>query len=274
VPLITDPLISPLVISAPFGNYLQPVNTTPTLGTFTAARRGGRAAALGRAALTLRYYRKLDAWVNKIGLRNPGIDAINTGPKRVNPVSKSIVSIHGFELEDWVYLLAQLAADPPLAIELNISCPNLSELSWPPRLFLDSVATGVPIIVKLPPIRYHNVALDAAAAGIQWFHASNTLPVRGGGMSGAPLKPLSLQVVRWLRREFGNQAVIIGGGGIRTKQDVAEYASAGANRFAIGTAALRPSTAYSDIWVAEVRAAAERFATGKAGDSTKTPLPR
>ena len=270
----TELQVAPLVISAPFGNYLQPVGTTPTLGTFTAARRGGRPAALGRAALTLRYYRKLDAWVNRIGLRNPGIAAMHSGPKRSIAFSDSIVSIHGFVSEDWEVLLAEIAAQRPLAVELNISCPNVGELSWPPRLFHDALQTGVPVVVKLPPVRFHQLANDAVAGGVRWFHASNTLPVRGGGLSGAPLKPISLQVVRWLRSEFGDTVRIIGGGGIRTSADVMEYADAGADRFAIGTAALRPSTAYSDRWVTDVRTAAKKHATKRLGETVRAPLPR
>ncbi|MDA9912970.1 hypothetical protein N9D66_00755 [Candidatus Nanopelagicales bacterium] len=266
--------VAPLVISAPFGNYLQPVGTTPTLGTFTAARRGGRSAALGRAALTLRYYRKLDAWVNRIGLRNPGIAAMHSGPKRSISFSDSIVSVHGFEPRDWEILLTEIATQRPLAVELNISCPNVGELSWPPRLFLDAARSAVPVIVKLPPVRFHQLANDAYAGGVRWFHASNTLPVRGGGLSGAPLKPISLQVVRWLRSEFGDSVRIIGGGGIREPSDILEYAEAGADRFAIGTAALRPSTAYSDRWVEAVRTTAADHATKRLGVTVRAPLPR
>ena len=75
-------------------------------------------------------------------------------------------------------------------------------------------------------------------------------------MSGAPLKPLSLQVVKWLRSELGSQGGIIGGGGICTPGDVTEYAEAGADRFAVGTYAMRPSAPFSDKWVADIRASA------------------
>jgi len=64
------PGLKPLVVSAPFGNYIQPDGCTATLGTFTAASRPGR---LWRILKTVRYYPRLRAWVNKIGLRNPGI---------------------------------------------------------------------------------------------------------------------------------------------------------------------------------------------------------
>ena len=64
-------VVKRLIISAPFGNYLQPEGTTPTLGTFTLARRPGR---IQRIIRTVRWYPRIGAWVNRIGLRNPGID--------------------------------------------------------------------------------------------------------------------------------------------------------------------------------------------------------
>jgi dihydroorotate dehydrogenase len=249
--------LEPLIVSAPFGNYIQPTGTTPTLGTFTAARRGGRSAAFGRTILTVRYYRRLNAWVNRIGLRNPGIDSLKNQPAIGLPLEKSIVSIHGFDAQDWSLLLNRIERLRPLAVELNISCPNVGELSWPPGLFGQAIATGVPVIVKLPPIRFHQLASDAAAAGVQWFHATNTLPVAGGGMSGAPLKPIALQAVSWLRAEFGQATRIIGGGGIRSAADINDFAQAGADRFAVGSLAMRPSAPFSEKWIAGVRAAAQ-----------------
>jgi dihydroorotate dehydrogenase len=254
------PAIEPLVISATFGNYVQPQGTTPTLGTYTALRRGGRPAAAGRALLTVRYYRRLGAWVNRIGLRNPGIDSLTTGQPHGRPIGSCILSIHGFSDGEWRLLLERVATLRPLAVELNISCPNVGELTWPPGLFRDAVATGVPVIVKLPPIRYGRLARDSYEQQVRWFHATNTLPVPNGGMSGAPLKPIALEVVRRLRERYGDEIGIIGGGGIRSPQDVDDYAKAGADRFAVGTYAMRPTALRSDRWVAEILAAARQHA--------------
>jgi len=269
--LLTE--IAPLVISAPFGNYVQHPGTTPTLGTYTWQRRGGRIAAMGRAALTVRYYRRLGAWVNRIGLRNPGIHSLDHQIPGARPIAESIVSVHGFSPEDWFQLLSVTAAARPAAIELNISCPNVGEISWPPELFSEAVATGIPIIVKIPPVRYAQLATDAFSGGVRHIHAVNTLPVRGGGMSGAPLKPIGLSVVQRLRDEFGPELGIIAGGGIRTAADVHEYAQAGADRFAIGTLAMRPSAPFSEKFLAEVRRAASDAVSGSTG-RVPTPLPR
>lgn len=253
--------VRPLIISAPFGNYIQPTDTTPTLGTFTALRRGGRPAAFGRAVLTMRYYRRLQAWVNRIGLRNPGIDSIVRRAPHGRPLSETIVSIHGFDDAEWSLLLDRIRRLRPLAVELNISCPNVGQLSWPGELFSRAVATGVPVIVKVPPIRYEPMAEAAVAAGVTWLHATNTLPVAKGGMSGAPLKPLALECVSRLRRDFGQSVSIIGGGGIRSAADVREFADAGADHFAIGTYAMRPAALRGDDWVADIRDQARSSAT-------------
>ena len=248
--------LQPLVISAPFGNYIQPSGTTPTVGTYTAARRGGRPAAFGRALLTMRYYRRVGAWVNRIGLRNPGIDALSATPKRGRLLSQCLLSIHGFTAADWELLLQRTTQLTPLAVELNISCPNVGEISWPDHLFDHAVATGIPIIAKIPPVRYHSMVEAATNAGVRWIHATNTLPVPKGGLSGVPLKPLALDTVRWLRQTYGNDIGIIGGGGIREPQDILDYAEAGADRFAVGSYAIRPSALKGERWVADLRSCA------------------
>ena len=252
-PCVTGPpspllRIAPIVVSAPFGNYIQPRGATPTLGTFTAADRPGR---VWRIVKTVRYYPRLGAWVNKIGLRNPGIDSLvqKADAGRVE-LDDKIVSIHGFTPEDWRALLDRLAPRKPLAIELNMSCPNVGEVAWPETLFADAVAAakqhGSAVICKLPPIRYERMAGDAWDAGVRAFHACNTLPVLKGGLSGKPLQPLSLRCVADLRERFGEEAFVIGGGGVTTPEDVDEYIRNGADRVAIGTKAMNPKLLLTD----------------------------
>ena len=66
-----------LVISAPFGNYLEgAMCSIRTLGTFTFNRRGGWLWRIFRVLWTVRYYHRLGAWVNRLGLPNPGIEWI------------------------------------------------------------------------------------------------------------------------------------------------------------------------------------------------------
>ena len=58
-------------ISPPFGNYLNLNNTMSIKGSYTLEPRSG---LLSQIAKTLRYSFVYNGWVNKIGLRNPGID--------------------------------------------------------------------------------------------------------------------------------------------------------------------------------------------------------
>jgi dihydroorotate dehydrogenase len=227
------------VISAPFGNYIQPDGATPTLGTFTLHRRPGR---VWRVLKTVRYRPKLKAWVNKIGLRNPGIDWLAGRVKRGRcDVSDKLVSIHGFDAEQWAALLKKIAEIKPMAVELNMSCPNVGEIDWPPGLFKQAIDTGVPVVVKLPSVNYQEMLEQAVDVGVRVLHCCNTLPVPEGGMSGRPLKPVALEVIRGIRgKTFGNELTIIGGGGIYGLSDIDLYADAGADHVALATKTMNP----------------------------------
>jgi len=234
--------IKSLVISAPFGNYIQPDCATPTLGTFTASPRPGR---LWRIVKTVRYYPRLGAWVNKIGLRNPGIDHLKRQVEAGKiTLADKILSVHGFSEADWWALIEKSSEVRPLALELNISCPNVGEVTWPAELFGRAVSTGVPIIVKVPPVRYEKIVADALEDGVQCLHCCNTLPVPAGGMSGRPLLPISLKVVEEVRKaaDSGGHADvnIIGGGGVRSPDDARAYREAGASLIAVGTLVFGP----------------------------------
>ncbi|MEQ8850775.1 MAG: hypothetical protein RIB32_03225 [Phycisphaerales bacterium] len=240
-----------LIISAPFGNYIQPEGATATLGTFTVHPRPGR---VWRVIRTVRYYPRLGAWVNRIGLRNPGIEWLL---KRVDggrmDVSDKIVSIHGFGDDDWYRLIDRLHALSPMAVELNISCPNIGHVNWPADLFERTVSMcgddGLPI-VKLPPVNYELILDQAIEAGIRTFHCCNTLPVPAGGLSGKPLKPVALQCIRDIHIRVGaetwNDLTIVGGGGITSTVDIDDYAEIGVRHVAIGTRAMNPRFLVSD----------------------------
>ena len=236
------PDTEPVIISAPFGNYVGFDGATSTLGTFTVQKRAGR---LWRILKTVRYYKRLGAWVNRIGLRNPGIEWLE---KRVRSgkadLSSSLVSVHGFSDEQWWALLQRADRLGARGLELNMSCPNVGEVNWPERLFERAAMIQTPVVVKLPPVRFERLADEVIASGIRAVHCSNTLPVRGGGMSGKPLLPVSLACVDEVRaraeRAGVSDFVIVGGGGITTPEDVDAYANAGANRFALGSVLMHP----------------------------------
>lgn len=242
-----QPDLRPLIISAPFGNYIQPDGATATLGTFTAQPRPGR---IWRIVKTVRYYPSIGAWKNKIGLRNPGIadlvDRVRTG--KVNAADK-LVSIHGFTEAEWFELLEWMADIKPGGIELNMSCPNVGGIDWPAELFARAMETGVPVVVKMPPVNYRLLFDQSAEAGVRAYHCCNTLPVPSGGVSGKPLMPVALQCIRDVLENLAGAArdelIIIGGGGITKAPDIDAFADAGATRFAVGTKVMNPRYLWS-----------------------------
>ena len=78
-------------VAAPFGNYLKfkkKANVLPVTGTWTLKYRGGILKKIYKIATTLRYKRKKEGWVNKMGLPNVGL---NVGLRRTN--NNEILSI-------------------------------------------------------------------------------------------------------------------------------------------------------------------------------------
>ena len=78
-------------IAAPFGNYIKTKNTISVSGSWTVDKRTGRIIQIAK---TLRYTKK--GWVNKIGLRNPGVEFGITKYRE-----DEVFSIAGIEKEDW-----------------------------------------------------------------------------------------------------------------------------------------------------------------------------
>ncbi len=220
-----------IILSAPFGNYLRFANTTPTIGTFTVQRRGSVLDRVWRALRTIRYYWREQAWVNRMGLLNPGFESIPS-------TEGKILSICGFAEWEWT-LLATYAQ----WVEFNLSCPNVAhqpcihECEPAIRLALN---LGRTVICKLPPIDWMGWGRPLFALGVRYFHLCNTIPTRNGGMSGKPLLPLSLRAVAEFRQEFGNEVTLIGGGGVTSVEDVQRYLAAGADHMAIGSMLLNP----------------------------------
>ncbi len=263
-------MLNRLIISAPFGNYFHVPSVTSTLGTFTRyARRTDQnthnqlfwwAGMAWRAARTIRFRKRLGGWTNRMGLRNPGIDrirykyrrAINFGGNFSQRMHNSIVSVHGFDLNQWQDLCEAVCGFAPQAIELNFSCPNvrggspatdqaisyalhvvhLAKLFCSDRMY---------VIAKLPPID----TLAWATALYDYYpeivlHCCNTVPCEHGGLSGAAVLLRALPAVASIKAKFPNVRVI-GGGGVTTVDDVRRYWDAGADHVAVASMLFRPS---------------------------------
>jgi len=219
-----------LIIGAPFGNYFQYDGALSTIGTFTWERRPGR---FRRVIQTVRYYPSLKAWVNRIGLRNPGIRSVKNSDGK-------ILSIHGFNLDDWKNLIEWCNGwtEPGELVELNVSCPNVTDDNHGTNLPLYAMAVSMlgadSVIAKVSPIGYLDEVRSAVSCGVKWVHLCNTLPTPKGGMSGKPLMAVSVQAVREVRRQFP-ELTITGGGGVTSERDIEAYLNAGADHVAIAS---------------------------------------
>lgn len=226
-----------LIISAPFGNYIQREGVISTFGTFTRYRRPGRIRQVLR---TVRHAN--GGWINQLGLRNVGIEkapAANPGK------ATDIVSLHIDA--DWVETMrySLYKYDERQWIELNVSCPNVIVPEWSSsqvnkicKAFMSHYQW---VSVKLPPVDYLNLFCFAFEAGITHFHCCNSYPTPIGGVSGKPLMPYSLACIKQLKK-LAPEITVIGGGGIESTDDIKRYFEAGATHVAIGSALFNPLT--------------------------------
>ncbi len=197
--------------------------------------------------------------LNGIGIQNPGIDAWRSSMPDLSslpvPVWGSAV---GTSAAEYALVAKGLTASGVVAIEVNLSCPNLEEGTM---FALDPAAAGrvitavrdstdLPVGAKLSPNSEDIVAVARAAteAGADFLVLTNTAWGLGidldtrkptlsgmvGGYSGKPIKPLALRCVWEVAAAL--DVPIVGCGGISTGEDVIEYFLAGASAVAVGTA--------------------------------------
>lgn len=199
--------------------------------------------------------------LNSIGLDNDGVHAFIDGHLQYLKTLDAaiVVSIAGKSTEEFVEL-AQLIenAGGADALELNISCPNVSggvDFGTDPdmcRKVVSSVrdACELPILAKLTPnvSRIIDIAQAAAEGGADAVCCVNTLlgmaidwrnrkPMLGnvvGGLSGPAIKPVALRCVHQVAQNV--DIPVVGIGGIATIDDVMEFIVAGASSVQIGTA--------------------------------------
>ncbi len=199
--------------------------------------------------------------LNAIGLDNDGIDYFmqNHWPYLSQIGTPVIVSIAGKTERDFIELASKLESlGNVAAIELNISCPNVSggvDFGTDPALCQKVVAgcrnvTQAVLLAKLTP-NVTSIATIAKAAeqggadgvscintvlgmAIDWRRRKPILANVVGGLSGPAIKPVALRCVHQVARAVS--IPIIGIGGISSIDDVMEFLVAGATAVQIGTA--------------------------------------
>jgi dihydroorotate dehydrogenase (NAD+) catalytic subunit len=198
--------------------------------------------------------------LNSIGLDNDGIEAFIAHhlPYLASLNVPIIVSIAGRTHEEFAAMTRRLAGLAGIAaIELNISCPNVSggvDFGTDPamceRLVIDCrAATTTPIIAKLTPnvtsIPTMSRAAEAGGAdaislintclgmAIDWRRRRPMLGNGMGGLSGPAIKPIALRAV--FQAATAVKTPLVGIGGIATIDDVMEFLVAGATAVQLGT---------------------------------------
>ncbi|NCY01423.1 MAG: dihydroorotate dehydrogenase [Planctomycetia bacterium] len=199
--------------------------------------------------------------LNSIGLDNDGVEAFLTNqlPFLVRCGAPVIVSIAGGSRDEFVALATRLADVPGIAaLELNISCPNVShgiDMGTDPvacRSVVEGVreATGLPVLAKLTPnvtsiVEIAKAARDGGADAVTLVNTCQGMavdwrrrrPLLGnvvGGLSGPAIKPIALRCVHQVRQAV--DIPIVGVGGIMTIDDCMEFFVTGAAAVQIGTA--------------------------------------
>ncbi len=199
--------------------------------------------------------------LNSVGLQNPGVDYViqNDIPFLRQYDTKIIVNICGHTIEEYCQVAEKLANADVDLLELNISCPNVTEggitFGTQPKMAEKVVAevkkcAKQPLIVKLTPnvTDITEIARAAVCGGADALSLINTLQGmkidihkrktvlanKIGGLSGPAIKPVAVRMVYQTAKAV--DVPIIGMGGIANGEDAIEFIMAGATAVAIGTA--------------------------------------
>jgi len=204
--------------------------------------------------------------LNSVGLTGPGVEAwiADDLPTLRARGARVIASVWGRTTDEFAAAAQPLGAvaDELVAVEVNVSCPNLEDRS---TMFAhDPAATAaavgavagalgsdLPVLAKLSPnvtdVRdVAGAALGAGATGLTLVNTLLGLAIDadrrrprlgggGGGLSGPPLKPVALRAVREVTRAYPGTPVV-GTGGVSSGRDAVEVLLAGASAVGVGTA--------------------------------------
>lgn len=201
--------------------------------------------------------------INSVGLQGPGVRKWleEELPAVIATGATVVASIWGTTIEDYAKA-AELLRDAPIevvAVEVNVSCPNLHDRN---RMFAHAPETtaeaiqaasvcGRPMWAKLSPnvSDLASIAKAAHSAGADAVTLVNTvlgmaidiekrtyrLGGGGGGLSGPAIHPVAVRAVHDVHAAYP-EIPIIGVGGVARGIDAIELMMAGASAIQVGTA--------------------------------------
>lgn len=217
--------------------------------------------------------------VNAVGLQGPGVEhwLQHELPALLATGARVVASIWGRSVDDYRRAAEMLAGAPEgvVAVEVNLSCPNLEgrrgifahDADVSAEVVAATSAAGRPRWAKLSPNtdRVVEVAGAVAQAGAEAVTLVNTLlgmvidphtlrpalGAGGGGLSGRGIHPVAVRVVHDVRAALP-ELPIVGVGGVASGWDAVELMLVGAHAVQVGTATFADPAAAGTI-AAEIR---------------------
>ncbi len=219
-----------LFISPPFGNYINLPRCKSIKGSFTLNERGGLISQIFK---TLRYSFVKNGWVNKIGLRNKGIDWAIDNYKNTD----NIISIAILKEDEIDKFVKKLPID--MNLELNISCPNTDNHLINENLdkFLNNKREWC--CIKLSPYTEISLVDKYYQQGFRQFHCCNTIPIDEGGLSGVSIIPYTTKLVKEIKSKYPDTE-IVAGGGIQDINTILLYRELGAKHYSVSSVLFNP----------------------------------
>lgn len=208
-------------------------------------------AQIGNPKPRLHRLAEQQALLNHMGLNNRGVDNLvcNLASFKKSCIigasfTKNTATPLNQALEDYVICLEKLQSWVDYLVA-DISCPNTSDFKANSQLdFLDNLSAGlkskrdtrVPLLFKLS-CDWDASLLEPLSQiflrdGVDGVVCGNT----SAGLSGRPLFPKALDLVRRMNQILQGRIPIIGAGGIFTHQDLLSMQAEGAQLFQIYTA--------------------------------------
>ncbi len=199
--------------------------------------------------------------INSVGLQNPGVEHFikEDIPFLRQFDTKIIVNVCGHSVEEYINVVKRLRGEDIDLIELNISCPNVSEggMAFGTDKNMVNMVVGEvkkyadkPLIVKLSPnvtdiTEIAKAAVDGGADALSLINTLSAMKIdiyrrkpvlerKIGGMSGPAIKPIAVRMVYQVCKCV--DVPVIGMGGISNSEDAIEFIMAGATGVSIGTA--------------------------------------
>jgi dihydroorotate dehydrogenase (NAD+) catalytic subunit len=230
--------------------------------------------------------------LNAVGLQGPGLPAwLSDSLPELERVGASVVpSIWGFGVDDYREGAALLAphASRFLAVEVNLSCPNMSTGGNGHHIFahdpglvasiVDAVrVSGLPVWAKLSPntdrlVDVAGAAMQAGAAAVTLVNTAQGMvidtstgrPALGngyGGLSGRAIHPIAVRAVHAVYSQYP-ALPIVGVGGVTRGEEAIELMMAGASAVQVGTATFADPRSCRRV-IEEMESWADRMAVGE-----------